>query len=293
MASFEFKHPHRNVCRVNVRLDGVDDCQWVLLRTDAHHDNPDCDHDLEREHLEEAVRRNAVIIDGGDLFCAMQGKYDKRSDKSKVRPEHQSGDYLDALVRTAADFYAPYSDRWAVMGRGNHEQSIRKAHETDLLERLAATIADRTGNRVQVGGYTGWVNFSLFPGGTRQAGVSLWYAHGWGGGGPVTANMIQANNRMHNRIEGADVLFTGHVHEAWSKESVRTYCHNDTPQQRTTYIVQGATYKDEYKDGHGGWHVETGKPPKPVGAFWLRLSVIERHAGGRRLFPHIEVMRAV
>jgi hypothetical protein len=36
---------------------------------------------MEKRHLELARKRNAVIIDGGDLFCAMQGKYDPRSDK--------------------------------------------------------------------------------------------------------------------------------------------------------------------------------------------------------------------
>ena len=31
------------------------------------------------------------------------------------------------------------------------------------------------------------------------------------------------------------------------------------------------TYKEEFKDGHGGRHVERGAPPKPIGATWLRL----------------------
>jgi hypothetical protein len=35
--------------------------------------------------------------------------------------------------------------------------------------------------------------------------------------------------------------------------------------------IKMATYKEEYGDGYGGWHVETGKPPKPLGGWWLRF----------------------
>lgn len=55
--------------------------QWVLLRSDVHHDNPKCDQKLEKKHLDQAKEYNAIIIDNGDLFCAMQGKYDKRASK--------------------------------------------------------------------------------------------------------------------------------------------------------------------------------------------------------------------
>ena len=47
-------------------------------------------------------------------------KYDPRSNKSDLKPEHKKGDYLDALVKTAADFYGPYADLFAVMVPENH-----------------------------------------------------------------------------------------------------------------------------------------------------------------------------
>ena len=88
---------------VNVRLTGMGKGweQWLLLRSDVHHDNPKCDWKAERKHLDMAVERDAIVIDNGDLFCAMQGKYDKRANKDSVRPEHASGDYLDKLLNTA------------------------------------------------------------------------------------------------------------------------------------------------------------------------------------------------
>jgi len=269
---FKVERTNPQVVSVRCNVKGENWCQWFLLRTDAHHDNPDTDWSLEKRHLDEAVARGAGIIDAGDLFCAMQGKYDKRSDKSKVRPEHMGGDYLDALVREAAEFYAPYAAHWVVMGRGNHESAIAKRHETDITERLIERINFMTKVQIPSGGYTGWVRF-LLSRSTERRSMRLWYCHGWGGGGPVTVNTIQAANRMPMMLDGVDVIFTGHVHEAWVLEKMRvSLTERGDPVQRTMHICQGATYKDEYRDGRGGYHVETGKPPKPTGAWWMKLT---------------------
>ena len=90
--------------------------QWFLLSADRHHDNIHCNRQLEREHLEEAKRREAFIIDGGDLFCAMQGKYDPRKSMDDIRPEDVGADYLDRIVRHAAEDYAPYAKQFILIG---------------------------------------------------------------------------------------------------------------------------------------------------------------------------------
>ena len=80
---------------ITVRMKPVSGwTQRFLLSADRHHDNPHTDQALERRHLEEVLTSGAGIIDLGDLFCAMQGKFDKRSSKNDLRPEHKSGDYL-------------------------------------------------------------------------------------------------------------------------------------------------------------------------------------------------------
>lgn len=277
-----------NVLTVRVNVDATEDFeQWVLLTTDVHLDNPKCDQALHRKHLLQAVERNAGIIDAGDLFCAMQGKYDKRSNKSDIRPEHQGGDYLDALVRTASEHLSIAANNLWVIGRGNHESSIKNKHETDLTERLVALIrAKHPGSPVTAGGYTGWVRFLFNMNKTRRRSMRLWYCHGWGGGGPVTINTIQAANRMPMMVEGADIIFTGHVHERWCAEKMFVRLNEaGRVEHGTRLIVQGSTYKEDYQDGKGGWHVETGKPPKPIGAWWLRFTVSSN-------IPHAEVFRA-
>lgn len=249
--------------------------QWVLVRSDAHHDNPHTLQDWEKRHLDLAVERNAGIIDVGDLFCAMQGKYDRRSSKDDLRPEHQCGNYLDALVTTAADFYGPYAANWWMLGIGNHETAILKAHETDLTQRLAATLKDRTGCTIPVGGYRGWFVFKFqAENSDMRFSKSAYYEHGAGGGGPVTKGTIQTNRRSAY-TDGADLMFTGHIHESWVLETPRQYLDAQFQWKiKDCYHVQLPTYKQEF--GATGYHNENCRPPKPLGAHWIRFYYADR-----------------
>ena len=119
--SWAFNEHGPNIHEIVVDLGSRANEFQMLLVSDMHWDNPHCDRKLLARHLDQAVARNAPILSAGDLFCAMQGKYDKRSDKSCVLPEHQRGDYLDALVRTAVDWFEPYGKHLVLLGDGNHE----------------------------------------------------------------------------------------------------------------------------------------------------------------------------
>jgi Icc-related predicted phosphoesterase len=95
--------------------------QRVLLLSDLHIDNPKCNRVLLIRHLEQAKVAGAPVMIFGDLFCAMQGKYDKRANKSALRPEHQVNNYLDALIKTTADFFEPYRGLIKFITPGNHD----------------------------------------------------------------------------------------------------------------------------------------------------------------------------
>ena len=268
---FRVEHPDSNVhvVRCDIKSQTSWD-QWFLLRSDAHHDNPDCDREMEYKHLDQAMQRGAGILDAGDLFCAMQGKYDRRSDKSKVRPEHQCGDYLDALVRTAAEDYAPYAKNWILMGSGNHEVSVALSHETLLLDRLVHDIKGRVKDTpLKAGGYGGFVRF-MFTRGNERSSVRMSYFHGSGGGGPVTRGVIQTNRR--SAMIEADIYWSGHVHEKTLVATDRAYLNdaNVICQRRVEHVCTPG-YKDEYHGGKGGWWVGTGKGPRRRGAAWLRF----------------------
>ena len=95
--------------------------QWFLVRSDAHHDNAKCRRDLEKKHLDEALKRKAIILDLGDCLDLMQGKADRRQSKGQLRSGQLAAAYFDRVIEEAAEFYAPYAQNWAFLGQGNHE----------------------------------------------------------------------------------------------------------------------------------------------------------------------------
>lgn len=263
--------------------------QWFLLRSDAHHDNKHARRDIERRHLDEALERQALIFDIGDLFCAMQGKWDKRADPSALRDEYRTN-YLDSLVRHAADFYEPYARHFVMMSRGNHETAIRKRHETDLTERLVATLNERTGSAIVAGTYSGWIQIRSTDGRPprgRSATFVVAYHHGYGGGGPVTKGTIQSNRRRA-MLRDYDLEWMGHIHESWlHRDVVEGLTSAGKPKYSDVFSLRTPGYKDEWSSGNG-WHVERGAPPKPLGAWWLRLSLDPRDG---RMDAHFEEAR--
>lgn len=281
MSNKKIREVSRNVHIVDV------DCakekeNWFLLSSDHHWDNPDCDRSMFERHLKEAREKNAKVFLFGDFFCAMQGKYDKRADKGKVRPEHQNSMYLDSLVDTAAEWLMPYRDVIAVIGLGNHETAIIKRHETNLIERLVERLNIGNPDKIFSGGYGGWIKM-VFKRNVTAKELNIKYFHGSGGGGPVTKGVIQSQ-RQAVFLPDADIVVSGHVHEqyliAHTQERI-------TPKGRVflkeQWHVRTPTYKDEYKDGNMGWHIETGKPPKPLGAWWLKVKYERHERGGKEI----------
>jgi hypothetical protein len=242
----------------------------ALLLSDLHWDNPKCDRDLLKRDLDYALERDWDIFINGDLFCAMQGRYDGRRMKADVRPEHNTNTYLDALVDTAVDWFTPYAKNIKLIGYGNHETAILKNCETDLLQRLAHGLNVR-GNTVELGGYGGWVVWSFRMESGNGMAYRMKYFHGSGGGGPVTRGVIQ-NQRMLAQVHGADCVWMGHVHESYAMVNVvESLNNNNTPQLKEVLQVRTPCYKEEYGDGTKGWHIMRGAPPKPLGAYVLDL----------------------
>ena len=251
------------------------DNQWeskkVLLLSDIHWDNPKCQRDLLKRHLDEAKEIGADVLLNGDTFCLMQGAYDPRKNKNDIRPEHNKANYLDAVVNDAVQWFSPYAHLIKVVGYGNHETNILKRQETDVIERFVYGLNSLNDTQVEVGGYGGWIVYRFQRNtGEGRTRFAIKYFHGSGGGGPVTKGTIQFN-RMSTMVEGADMIWMGHVHE----DHELTYTVERLSQNKVwlkdILMVRTATYKEEYNEGKGGWHVERGASPKPLGGRWLEL----------------------
>lgn len=256
----------------------------ALLISDCHWDNPHCDRELLAEHLQQACDGGHDIFINGDLFCLMQGKYDGRRSKSDIRPEHNSSRYLDLVIDTAVEWFKPYAKNIKVIGYGNHETSILRHCETDVIERFVTLLNAAAKTKIEVGGYGGWVIWQFCNSSEVNVSYKLKYFHGSGGGGPVTKGVIQYN-RMATQVEGADAVWMGHVHE--STELTYTVERLDRTSQvilKDVLMVRTPSYKEEYNEGKGGWHVERGAPPKPLGGRWLVLKPKRHRNDGRQTY---------
>lgn len=259
----------QNIFKIRIKKDAPVCEQWVFLRSDAHHDNKMCNRKLEKEHLDLAVERDAIVLDGGDLFCAMQGRHDKRRSEEALRKEYRGkSNYFDLLINEAAEFYSDYADRMLVFGKGNHETTIRKNNGIDLTENLVYRLNNTYNGNCKAGGFNNYIRFSFESNGNNSHIVTLFECHGYGGGGVVTDGVMQfKRTALHHE---ADIIWMGHIHKLNNSTHVRKYLNTqlNLVQKKQSFLRTG-TYKDEYQQGEGGWSVEKGMGPVPLGGQWI------------------------
>ena len=271
-ALYTTKRLSRNVLAVYVDLSALDAEQWFLLRSDVHHDNLHCDQKLERRHLEQAKARGAGVLDNGDLFCAMQGKWDPRSDRSQLRPEFQdTNDYLNCLVEYAADFLGPYADNLIELDHGNHETGIINHHNFNLTRALCKALNDKHGTDIGCGGIGGHVLFRLRRKRQQQTFI-LSRHHGRGQGRAEVTRGVIESNRMAVIHPDANIVWTGHSHDEWCVPVTRwRVSQKGVVSKDKQYHIRTPGYKDGTQDGYEGWENVKGMAPKPLGAAWLRF----------------------
>jgi hypothetical protein len=277
---------HPTVVTIRMTPKGSGWSQTFLLRSDAHHDSLHCQQDLEMKHLKEAKEMGAGILDFGDCFDVMGGKFDKRADPMSLRPELRYKEYFDAAVSYLANDYEPFAENWLLLSEGNHEMTVRERQETDIRERLAERLRQK-GSPVLTGSYQGWIRFMFSAGNGQRMSYKMRYTHGYGGGGPVTRDVIQAHRQM--AYLEADFLVSGHTHDSWALTARReTLLDSGRPVIKDVEIIKTGTYKDEYSCG-SGWAATKGLPPKPLGAHWLTFRMA---VGKKRYEVEFEVRRA-
>ena len=241
----------------------------IAMLSDLHLDNPKCKQDVLLRDLDYCKENNIPIMLNGDTFCLMQGKWDPRGNKSDIRPEHNSINYLDSIIQTAVEFFSPYAHLLTVVGYGNHETSILKRHETDVLQRFVDLLNLKNHTNVYTGGYGGRLVVRLPQRIGNLVTFNGKYFHGSGGGGVVTRGEINLTRALE-MYEDFDFFIMGHVHENKATNISReTMSHHPSYGYKVTHrqmhLAITGTYKEEYKDGAQGWHIERGAPPKGIG----------------------------
>jgi hypothetical protein len=262
----------RNVHEINFDTREAE----IAMLSDIHWDNPHCDWDLLKKHLDYFKKNNIPVMINGDMFCLMQGRGDNRRNKSDIRPEHNNARYLDSIVETAVEFWAPYADILTIIGYGNHETGVIKYQETDILQLFVDLLNYKCNSNVFTGGYGGWIVAKLNLN-SAESSFNIKYMHGSGGGGVVTKGALNLTRAMEI-YEGYDVFTMGHIHENSARNDVRDTlkCNSKIGyevQHKYIHNMITGTYKEEYNDGASGWHVERGAPVKPLGGRILKLKM--------------------
>jgi hypothetical protein len=251
--------------------------QWFLLTSDVHYDNKKCDRKLLKKHHDEAKEKGAGIIDFGDFFDVMGGKYDPRSGKGDIREEYCKGSYFDAVVDDAADYLSNYKDNLVLIAEGNHEISIQNRQEINLTKRLI----EKVNPSIVHGKYTGWIRFQVTSNGTERYGSTMYYSHGSGGNAPVTRGVIQSARRQD--FIDADILVSGHIHTEYQLSRPKVKLNKDFNESIYEQLhVQLGTYKNSFK---GAWENMKGFPPPSMGGAWLKFSYANRNI-------NVEIIRA-
>lgn len=242
----------------------------ILFMSDLHFDSVQCNRELLKEHLDEAKTRDAWIMVFGDIVDAMQGKFDPRRNMDELRPEYRSSEYYDIIVENLSDYLFDYKDNLLLLANGNHETSILKNAQVNLLKRIVKNLNSKN-SRVIHGGFGGWVLLKLYCGSNWSRAIKIKYFHGSGGEAPVTRGSIQTN-RQAVFLPDADIVVNGHSHNNYIIPISRERLTN----QGRHYIdmawhIRTPGYKQGYADGTGGWEVERGGVPKPIGSVWCKL----------------------
>jgi hypothetical protein len=265
----------RNVVDVTCEFGGNRQEFWFLLTSDEHLDNKHADLKLYKSGLKEAAVRGAGLISNGDQFCAMQGKWDPRSDQSQLRAEHRGSNYLDLLVDWHADILEPYAKYIIALGHGNHETSQIDRHGVDLTQNLVAELRARARNNKEsftgrCHGVSGWVRFKTRRG-RRSKSIVLYRHHGAGGAARITKGVLE-HSRAGVDCPDAHIIIMGHNHNKYQVSIPRIrLSEGSKPYHDEQLHIRIPGAKNAWGDGYGGWEVVKNMGPRAMGAAWLRI----------------------
>lgn len=262
----------------------------LILRSDAHHDSPVNEEKKEKAHLDYAKENDFPVVDLGDLFDVMGGRYDPRKSQDGLKPEHKVEDYFDAVIKSAEEFYGPYSDQFVFLGLGNHETSVIKHNNINLTSFLGRYMRSRAERRPGpvMGYYGGYLLLQFIVHGTVKYTYGIRYHHGSGGSAPVTKGVIKSQRRAVFYGD-ADMVVSGHIHRGWSqihtKETVSMQTGKIDRRIQWHLSIPGYKGDPEKTETAVGWEVEKEFEPPLTGA-WELMMKYRDYGDGK---PPIEV----
>ncbi len=157
------------------------------------------------------LRERRRMSINGDVFDGIVTADKKRYEPSALHPRlHGENDILGQSVNWAVELLEPLAqeDLLDYISIGNHDTSIRKHHNADLVAQLVTRLTREVkGCRVKLGAYAGTAYYPC-PKGGRGFLEFAW--HGAGGGG--MGSWVGQFGSKATWVEGADLVWFAHLH---------------------------------------------------------------------------------
>lgn len=181
-----------------------------FLCSDLHLESPEHDRKLLIKELDYAVKQNADIFIGGDVF-----DFILNGDKKRYTPTRNkytdTDSVLNEALAEAIEVLTPYAKNIKVILCGNHESMVIKHHSIDILALLIYELNKLEGVYIQYLGYQGYIRIAYkYASGNQTHTFDIKASHGSGGGAIVTKGTIGINRQMSAAI--ADMYWSGHTH---------------------------------------------------------------------------------
>lgn len=250
-----------------------------LLMSDIHFDSIKCDKELLKKHLKQAQDSDALVMIFGDLFDVMQGRNDRRSDKLSLDPkilelmQETGGEYYDVAVQMAIDFFKPFKNNMFFASYGNHETSINRHNEFDVMRKFTSEL------EMNLGQYEGYIKFNMEKA-NKAISKLLKYHHGYGG---AKRSKGMLDSQLYAYVySDADICVRGHNHYKFLDTNGREkVTERGKIKQTKQYHVNLGTYKR--KNNGMGWEVEKGFFPSVLGGWWMELKGENTQNNGQHL----------
>lgn len=181
---------------------------YYLLCSDIHFGSKGQDLKSLSRDFDKARSLNAKIFINGDLFDMILHQDRKRYTVSSDK--YNSDNNINLAINEAYDFLLPYADLIEMIGSGNHETSVQKYHNIDVIQQVIWSLNKTCNTDIKHGQYCGFILLKYHRDNQSVRTRKIFYTHGMGGNSEITKGIINVNRHLYNK--NCDIFWMGHVH---------------------------------------------------------------------------------
>jgi len=201
-----------DVSRFDYEYSDRKDFHFALM-SDIHMDSPGFDKARFTADMDNTANKGGKAFFNGDLVDAIFPTDRKRYARSANANAEDA--QINGLAQSIAEQLAPYADIIDYIGIGNHEVSIVKFNNLDIIALIVMLLNQKRSKKIppiKRGGYVGFINLVFSRKGDAVRRYVIYRDHGKGGNSPVTKGTIGLN-RLYGTYD-ADVYWLGHSHQS-------------------------------------------------------------------------------